>query len=236
VDGGKPFLAHFAIVAEDYGIKKVVTIPYHSQSNGQDESTNKLFLDRIRKDNSDQTGRLIWDMKAHVYAGMINRRIQKSRGNFSAAELLYGYQDGLPNTNIENYNWNQRMQLWQIVDLKSRMCVVESLREEAIRRRKDFHNNKIATRWNAKVKNQQYKVGDMVLLLNKEKSTSRSLNIKLTPNWLGPMQVVQVHDLDTYTVQPLQNPSKVIRTSADFMKSYWSRDSCSFRRKNGGML
>ena len=227
VDGGRPFLSIFEIVAEYYGIKKVITIPYHSQSNGQDEATNRLFLDRIKKDGSNNVANLVWDLKAVHYAGSINRRNQQARGGFSAQELLYCYQDGLPLKTVDDYDWNKRLTMWKLVDIKSRMAVMETVREQAIEKRRMFQQQR-ADRWTKKVEHAVFVVGDVVKILDQKKKVSRVLKDKLTPNWLGPFQVVQVHGYDGYSVQPLGDLSKLIRTSVDFMRPYYRRTKFLF--------
>ena len=50
MDGGPQFTSHMiADLTEKYGIKHRVTFPYHTQANGQVESTNKVLENIVTK-------------------------------------------------------------------------------------------------------------------------------------------------------------------------------------------
>jgi hypothetical protein len=99
-----------------------------------------------------------------------------------------------------------------------RLRVLESLRDEVIRI-KNLKSQEMKARYDKKVHERNFKVGDEVLLYNS--SLLKQWSRKLEERWLGPYEVSWKGTLGAYAIM-VGGKSKLV--SGDQLKHYFRRE------------
>ncbi len=189
-DGGSHFVNRaFDKLLEKYGVNHKVATPYHPQTNGLAEVSNrevKQILEKdgglSRKDWSDKLDDALW-----AY-----RTAYKTPIGMTPFKLVYGKPCHLPvelehkaywaikalNFEMDKAGEKRVLQLHELDELRQGAYENAKMYKE---RTKAWHDKHILRR--------EFKVGDLVLLFN---SRFRLFPGKLKSKWSGPFQVQQV--------------------------------------------
>jgi transposase InsO family protein len=222
-DNGSHFRGEFHDLCQKMGILHRYGTPYHPQTTGLDERTNGLLLGRIRKWQRDGYTKWDEDMPASVFT-CNTRKISTS--NFSAMESLMGYTagtaSGLKYAKMSKGEVKERIKLVKgiIPDdvTRERLRGLETLRDEAIRI-KALKSLEMKRRYDKKVRENNFEVGDEVLLYNS--SLKKQWSRKLEEQWLGPYLVTWKGTLGAYAIE-INGKKRVV--SGDNLKRYFRRE------------
>lgn len=222
-DNGTHFKKEFHELCEKMGIAHRYATAYHPQTNGQDERTNGLLLNRIRRWRLEDYSKWDIDMPASVLA--CNTR-KVSTTSFSPMESLMGYTAGtassLKHGGMTKKELKARVKL--VVDgvpekvTGMRLRVLESLRDEAVRV-KGARSQQMKVRYDKKVHERTFEVGDEVLVY--DSSLLKQWSRKLDERWEGPYEVMWKGELGAYSVS---KGGKTKLVSGDQMKRYYRRE------------
>jgi len=197
-DGGKHFINKvFENLLKKHGVKDKVATPYHPQTSGQVEISNreiKAILEKIvgstRKDWSAKLDDALW-----AYRTAFKTPIGTTPFN-----LLYGKSCHLPVELEYKAMWAVKLLNFDIKTAEEKRLIqlndLNEIRLEAYEsskiykeRTKSFHDKKIVSR--------DFKVGDQVLLFN---SRLRLFPGKLKSRWSGPFSVTAVRPYGAITL------------------------------------
>ena len=175
---------------EKYGVKHKVSTPYHPQTNGQAEVSNreiKTILQKVvgasRKDWSYKLDEALW-----AY-----RTAYKTPIGMTPFKMVYGKQCHLPveiehkaywaikaiNFDLEKASEKRILNLHELEELRNEAYENARIYKE---RNKAFHDQQILRR--------EFQIGDQVLLFN---SRFRLFPGKLKSKWSGPFQVLKIY-------------------------------------------
>src|SRR3954469_4192835 len=221
-DNGSHFRGEFHEFCEKMGIVHKFGTAYHPQTTGQDERMNGLLLGRIRKWRLEEYNKWDEDMLASVLA--CNTREISTTG-FSAMESLMGYTAGTASglRLLKMKKKELRIKVATVTKevskkmLAQRLRVVESLRDEALRI-KSFKSQQIKERYDKKVHERAFEVGDEVLLY--DSTLLKQWSRKLEERWLGPYKISWKGQLGAYEVIA---DGKKKMVSGDHLKKYHRR-------------
>ena len=223
-DNGSHFRGEFHDLCLRLGIQHMFATPYHPQTAGQDERTNGLILNRVRKWRLRDYVHWDQDLPSSVLA--CNTRKVSTTG-FSPMQSLLGYDVrttvDLHLTRTTRGRTTERLRLVQeAIDkntIDERLCLLESLRDEAIRVR-DAQASKMANRYNQRVRPKEFSIGDLVLLY--DSTLLKQWSRKLEERWLGPFRVLWRGSMGAYTISTEGEKTRIV--SGDHLKKYHLRE------------
>ena len=222
-NNGSHFKGEFHELCTKMGIVHQCGTPYHPQTTGQDERTNGLLLSQIRKWRTEQYNKWDDDLPASILA-CNTRKI--STTHFSPMECLMGFTANTASSvkylrlskpeikkriNILKKEIPQEM-------IANRLCVLDSLRDEAIKV-KDLNAQRMKARYDKKVKPTEFSVGEEVLLF--DATLLKQWSRKLDERWLGPYVVAWKGTMGAYTIVK-DGQSKLV--TGDQLKRYYNRE------------
>lgn len=185
-DCGTEFLSKvFKEVCQLLKIKQTSSTPYHPQSNGSLERSNRTLGEFLR--NFTEKDHLNWDTKI-PYAMFCHNSTIHSATKFQPYQLVYGNPVSIPSSltkdpelqyNYEDYHFEIKKQLQE-----SHAIARNNLLEA---------KHKSKERYDKNANHRTFEVGQKVLLQDK---TSHN---KLCPKWLGPFEVLEI-DLNNKNV------------------------------------
>ena len=201
-DGGPHFFnTQLAKALDHYGVKHKVASPYHPQTNGQAEVSNrevKRILEKTvsasRKDWSAKLNEALW---AYGTA-------YKSPIGLTPFQMVYGKSCHLPvklehiafwalkflNFDQEKVGERRKVQMYELEEMRNQAYESSRLYKEKV---KKYHDKKIIQK--------QFRSGQMVLLFN---SRLRLFPGKLKSKWSGPFMVKEVKP---YGAVELEDPA-----------------------------
>lgn len=190
-DGGSHFISkHFEKLLQKYGVKHKVATPYHPQTSGQVEVSNrqiKAILEKTvsisRKDWSSKLDDALWTY----------RTAYKTPIGMTPFKLIYGKSCHLPVElehkacwTIRNLNLDPKLAGQK---RKLQLSELEELRLDAYENARIYKER--TKKWHDKhILKKDFKVGDLVLLFN---SRMKLFPGKLRSRWSGPFQVRKVY-------------------------------------------
>ncbi|KAK9049882.1 hypothetical protein SSX86_031149 [Deinandra increscens subsp. villosa] len=193
-DNGKQFADNpFREWCEELAISQTFTSVAHPQANGQVERMNRSIVEGIKM-RLEKIGGGWVDELLHVLWSL--RTMPKSSHGETPFSLTYGTEAvipvevGVPTRRMLENGDNEK-------SLRENLDVLEERREVAAIREAKYKQN-VARYYNKNVKSFQFKEGDLVLRNNE---ASRVLpGGKLSPNWEGPYQILEVLDKGSYVL------------------------------------
>jgi hypothetical protein len=201
-DGGSHFCnSQLAKALEHYGVKHKVASPYHPQTNGQAEVSNREIKKILEKTVS--ASRKDWSMKLDE-ALWAYRTAFKSPIGLTPFQMVYGKSCHLP-VELEhkaywalkflNFDENQagekrKIQMQELEEMRGQAYESSKLYKEKV---KAYHDKRIL--------NKDFKPGQMVLLFN---SRLKLFPGKLKSKWSGPFKI---HEVKPYGAVVLEDPA-----------------------------
>ncbi|WJX86517.1 hypothetical protein P8452_68818 [Trifolium repens] len=189
-DGGSHFCnSQLANALEHYGVKHKVASPYHPQTNGQAEVSNREIKRILEKTVS--TSRKDWSLKLDE-ALWLYRTAFKSPIGLTPFQMVYGKMCHLPvelehkaywALKLLNFDQTQagekrKFQMHELEEMRFHAYESSKLYKEKV---KEYHDKWIISK--------NFKLGQLVLLFN---SRLRLFPGKLKSKWSGPFKVKEV--------------------------------------------
>ena len=190
-DGGSHFINRtFANLLEKYGVRHKVATPYHPQTSGQVEISNREIKSILQKVVG--ASRKDWSMKLDETLWAY-RTAYKTPIGMTPFKLIYGKQCHLPvemehkaywaiksiNFDMEKAGERRILELHELEELRNEAYESSRIYKD---RTKAWHDRRILRR--------DFQEGDQVLLFN---SRFRLFPGKLKSKWSGPFQVLKVY-------------------------------------------
>jgi hypothetical protein len=201
-DGGSHFCnSQLAKALEHYGVKHKVASPYHPQTNGQAEVSNREIKKILEKTVS--APRKDWSIKLDE-ALWAYRTAFKSPIGLTPFQMVYGKSCHLP-VELEhkaywalkffNFDENRagekrKIQMQELEEMRGQAYESSKLYKEKV---KAYHDKRIL--------NKDFKPGQMVLLFN---SRLKLFPRKLKSKWSGPFKI---HEVKPYGAVVLEDPA-----------------------------
>jgi len=191
--------------------------------NGQDEKTNELLLERIRKWCMQDYNYWDEDLTAAIFAC---NTCKVSTTGFSALEMLMGYTANTASSikyiRTSKADMQEKLKAVESSSLKealhSRLQVLESLRDEVIRI-KNVNVERMKQRYDRKVRSTNLDVGTEVLLF--DSTLLKQWSRKLEERWLGPFVIKWRGTSGAYGIEDETGKFKLV--SGDQLKPYYRR-------------
>ena len=215
-DNGAQFASTSVVeFCKDLGIQNRFISVEHPQANGQVESANKVILNAIKKKLDSAKG--LWAQCLHevlwAYHTTIHSTTQETPFRMVfGADAMIPVEVVLPSWRRENFEEEANNQaLNEEADLLDEMRDAAHVRETAAKQR-------MTRRFNLRVKQRGFRVGDLVL----KKVTDPTKKGKLDPNWEGPFRVSEELQNGAYKLETLDG-SELPRTwNVANLKFYFS--------------
>ena len=215
-----------------YRIKNLRISSYHPQSNALVERGHADFVNALSKFCAGKSGVAKWPKYVPLALWADRVSVRRTTG-YSAFQLVYGRDCLLPVDFI--------VASWSVVDWEAE---VRSREDLLLARMKQLDERVLAESWataelersrrinksyfdNAKrmrPKEQQLKVGDLVLLHNSAK-TSGMRQTKLDFNWLGPYRIREASPAGYYRLEELDGAQLMESFAGNRLKRFFSRRS-----------
>lgn len=171
--------------------KHLLSSPYHPQTNGALERSHLTLKDYLKHYLNDKQSN--WDELISFAMFAYNTHVHRSTGH-TPYETLFGHKPYLPNTITEEpsitYSYDD-----YITNLKQKLNTTQKIARENIIQSKETSKRY----YDHKLNPHKYKVNDLVYILNKQNIPN--LNKKLSPNYIGPFEIVKVFQNNTVQVK-----------------------------------
>lgn len=193
-DRGTSFMSRtFGCALRDYGIEHAAASPYHPQTNGLVERTNRsigdilaAFVNKSHKN---------WDMFIGTAAFALNTSQQEVTAK-SPFELVYGRLPTLPQESSMGAAWTRRAREYE-ENFAERLSEARKLARLAILNKQ----SKLAERHNRDTSLPSFSPGDVVLLRRHLRRSQHSE--KLLPRYCGPFKISRQLGPVTYRLENL---------------------------------
>ena len=200
-DGGSHFCnSQLAKALEHYGVKHKVASPYHPQTNGQAEVSNREIKRILEKTVS--SSRKDWSLKLDE-ALWAYRTAFKAPTGFTPFQLVYGKSCHLPvelehkalwtlkflNFDQEQAGEKRKIQMHELEEMRNQAYESSKLYKEKV---KSYHDKRIVKR--------NFEPGQMVLLFNSRLSLFPG---KLKSKWSSPFLIKEVKPYGAVVLEDL---------------------------------
>lgn len=174
-----------------FKVKHVTATPYHPQSNGALERCHSTLKDYLKHFVNKQQNN--WNKFLETAMFAYNTRIH-STTHFSPYELIFGHKATLPNAIKENPKFSYSYDDYhKYLKLKLNISF-EHARENIINSKQQSKKQ-----YDKKVNDHKFQIGDFVYL--RDNRTTPGLTKKLSPNFKGPFEIVEVHDNENVSIK-----------------------------------
>lgn len=195
-----------------FKIKHILSSPYHPQTNGALERSHLTLKEYLKHYiNEKHTD---WDEYVPLAMFTYNTHFHKST-NFKPHELLFGHKIVIPNTlnakpefkyTYDDYHSNLKLKLQKSFEIA---------RDNILKSKETSKVN-----YDKKINIYKYKVGDQVLIQNK--NLKPGISKKLQPTYKGPYKILKVFPNQTVKLQIKRNKSAVYHHN--LLKPFFSDD------------
>ncbi|GJT42133.1 reverse transcriptase domain-containing protein [Tanacetum coccineum] len=209
----------FAKVMAKYGVTHRLSTPYHPQTSGQVEVSNrgiKRILERTIGENraswSDKLDDALWAFRTayKTPTGCTPYRLVYGKACHLPIELEHKAFWALKQTNLDlNLAGKNR---------KSQINELNELRDEAYENSL-LYKEKTKRLHDSKIKNRVFNVGDQVLLFN---SRLKIFSGKLKSRWSGPFTIANVYPYGTIELSQKDGPN--FKVNGHRVKHYFGKD------------
>lgn len=182
-----------------FKIKHILSSPYHPQTNGSLERSHLTLKEYLKHYINER--HTDWDEYVSLAMFTYNTHFHKST-NFTPHELLFGHKAVIPNTLNSKPEFKYTYDDYYSI-LKLRLQKSFEIARENILKSKE--NSKV--NYDKKIKMYQYKIGEKVLVQNK--NFKPGISKKLQPNYKGPYKIIKIFPNQTIKVQIKPNKTAV---------------------------
>ncbi|KAG1444278.1 hypothetical protein G6F56_010365 [Rhizopus delemar] len=214
-DRGSNFVSYFTkFFLQQVGCRSICTTAYRPQANGLCERLNQSLCRTIAKLARDKEERHEWDRYVNQALLVLRTLVNASTGH-SPCQLLMGYQmvtPGLWQAPIQDFVEGEYEE-----DVAKRVYFVQeelvTIRKNA-RKLSDEAKERNAIRYNARVYERRFQVGEQVLL------KENVLESKFGDKWTGPYVVGQVRANGTYLLEGIKSKRIQHAVNGDSLKPF----------------
>ena len=198
VDGGGEFQDVVSLLTRKYGIHRVQVSAYHPQANGMVERGHKPIVDALAKLEASGKGHWVENLNLVLFA---DRASVKVTTGVSPMRMNYGYEPLLPiETQVSSRNyleWSKARTTAELLELRAlqfdRRDTDLAEAQDRLRRRREEGKEYFDDTHRIRV--EELKEGDLVLLHNSQRQKDMSRLNKLSFKWLGPYRIRQANPL-----------------------------------------
>jgi len=232
VDGGGENADITAALAELYNIKRVVASAYHPQGQGLIERGHKPIVDALAKMDG------LWLDNLHTVLWADRTTVKRPTG-MTPARVICGYEHVLP---IELCIPTWQTLPWQTVRTTAELLALRAkqfdrrdadVKEAVARTRRLRVTNKEYFDDTHRIRQDGFKVGDMVMLHDTQLKQDYSSSRKLDPKWLGPFRVRESHPhKGWHLIEDLDGTPFRDQTPGNRLKKFYQRQVSEVRQED----
>jgi len=202
----------------ELGVKHITNSVEHSQTNGQAEAANKVILSQLKKRLGAAKGKWADELLEVLWA---YRCTPQTSTRESPYNLTYG-TDAMLSVEIGEAIIRRQLRDLSLNNecMKTELDLLDELREKA-RIKEAVCKQRLARRYNAKVKPRSFQQGDLVWRMTGDARKNQT-DGKFAANWEGPYRVSQVSDKGAVRLEQLDGEQIPNTWNADHLKFYFS--------------
>ena len=187
----------------ELGIRNFFSSPAYPQANGQDEVSNKVILDGIKKRLEEAKDKWVEELPSVMWTHRTTRRRSTGETPFALAygvEAVIPLEVGLPTTTTMEFDAEENE-----CNLRKDLNLLEERRDMATIRLASYQHQ-MKRGYDKNIRPRSFQVGDLVL--QKVVANTRSPNNgKLGPNWEGPYKVTSFAGIGAYRLIDMDGKS-----------------------------
>ena len=217
-DNGLQFdSAEFRKFCDDLDIKKGFSAVIHPQANGQVEAVNKILKQNLKTKLDEHKGAWAEELPNILWAYRTTAKTTTGETPFS---LAYGYEAmipvevGLSSLRRLTYNQDQNQELQRI-----ELDLIEEKRDQSQLKIASYQQ-RTARYYNSKVRNREFKLGDLVLRKVTPNTEVRGAGV-LGPTWEGPYRIAKIIRPGSYKLQYTSGEDIPRAWNAESLRKYY---------------